>query len=126
MWVFTPEQVEVLRMELQAKTRLGPKPELVGLGELARRAGCAVQTIRKRLGTELPPGRKLTEGSRALRGFAPDEAKKIVAWARKHFRRRRSASGDAGEADEVTTSVGRGSARFGSSPPSRWSRSPPG
>jgi len=92
MRVFTPEQVEVLRKELREKSRLGPKPKLIGLGELARRAGCAVQTIRKRLGTEQPPGRKLTKGPRALWGFAPQEAKQIVAWARKHFGRKRSAS----------------------------------
>ncbi|XYH92934.1 MerR family transcriptional regulator [Sorangium sp. So ce1128] len=91
--VFTPEQVEVLREELREKTRLGPKPELVGLNDVARRAGCSAQTIRRHLGTGLPPGQKLTEGLRAGWGFTPEEAKQIVAWARRHFRRRRRQAG---------------------------------
>ncbi|AGP39499.1 hypothetical protein [Sorangium cellulosum] len=41
MRVFTPEQVEILRKVLREKTRLGPKPELVGLEELAGRAACS-------------------------------------------------------------------------------------
>ncbi|WP_437796447.1 hypothetical protein [Sorangium sp. So ce693] len=66
--VFKPEQVEVLRESLREKTRLGAKPEFVGLEEVARRAARSMQTIRRRLGTELPPGPKLTQGPRARWG----------------------------------------------------------
>jgi hypothetical protein len=89
MRVFTSEQVEVLRKALRENTRLGPKPKLLGLGEVARRAGCSAHTIRTRLGTELPPGRKLSEGPRAGWGFTPEETKQILSWARRHFKRRR-------------------------------------
>ncbi|XYH98459.1 MerR family transcriptional regulator [Sorangium sp. So ce1128] len=89
MRVFTPEQVDVLRKTLREKTRLGPKPELVGLEEIARRAACSMQTIRRRLGRELPPGRKLSQGRRAKWGFTPKEAKQIVAWVKRNVRRRR-------------------------------------
>ncbi|WP_437933411.1 MerR family transcriptional regulator [Sorangium sp. So ce341] len=65
MRMFTPEQVEILRKVLREETRLGPKPQLVGIEELARRAACSMQTIRKRLGTELPAGRKLSHEPRA-------------------------------------------------------------
>ncbi|XXX73038.1 hypothetical protein WMF30_35850 [Sorangium sp. So ce134] len=77
--VFTPEQVELIRRTLRERTRLGPKPVLVGLEEVARRAACSMQTIRRRLGMELPPGRKLSEGPRAKWGFTPEEAEQIVA-----------------------------------------------
>ncbi|WP_437827898.1 hypothetical protein [Sorangium sp. So ce1153] len=92
MRVFAPEQVEDLRNELRQKTRLGPKPVLVGLEELARRAACSMQTIRRRLGAELPAGRKLSQGPRAWWGFTPKEAKQIVAWVKRHIRRRRPRS----------------------------------
>jgi hypothetical protein len=89
LWLFTASQVEDLRRALREKTRLGPKPELVGIVEVARRAGCAVQTIRRRLGRELPRGRKLTQGPRAWWGFTPEEAKQIAIWVRRHVRRTR-------------------------------------
>ncbi|WP_437972232.1 hypothetical protein WMF04_24335 [Sorangium sp. So ce260] len=92
MRVFTPEQVELIRKTLREKTRLGPKPELVGLEELARRATCSMQTIRRRLGAELPAGRKLSQGPRAKWGFTPKEAKKIAAWVKRHVQRRRRRS----------------------------------
>ncbi|WP_437671195.1 hypothetical protein [Sorangium sp. So ce131] len=92
MRVFNPEQVDVLRKTLREKTRLGPKPELVGLEEVARRAACSMQTIRRHLGTELSPGRKLTPGPRAKSGFTPEEAKQIVAWVKRKVRRRRRRS----------------------------------
>ncbi|WP_437994731.1 hypothetical protein WMF26_24990 [Sorangium sp. So ce185] len=89
MRVFTPEQVDVLRIALREQSRLDHKPELVGLEELAHRAACSMQTIRRRLGTELPAGRKLSQGPRAKWGFTPREASKIVAWVKRHVRRRR-------------------------------------
>ncbi|WP_437755730.1 hypothetical protein [Sorangium sp. So ce1389] len=95
MRVFTPEQVELLRKMLREKTRLGPEPELVGLEEVARRARCSIQTIRRRLGRELPAGRKLSERARDWWGFTPKEAKQIVAWVRQHVRRRRQKAGAA-------------------------------
>ena len=45
-----------------------------------------MQTIRRRLGTELHEGRKLTQGPRARWGCTPTEEKQILAWARRHFR----------------------------------------
>jgi hypothetical protein len=104
--IFTASQVEELRRALLQKTRLGPKPELVGIGEVARRAGCAVQTIRKRLGKELPRGRKLTQGPRAWWGFTPEEAKQIAIWVRRHVRgtrRRNGARTRAGRARQRST-----------------------
>ncbi|WP_437980737.1 hypothetical protein [Sorangium sp. So ce117] len=86
MRVFTAEQVEVLR----ERTRLGPKPELVRLEEVARRAGYSMRTIRRRLGAELSPCRKLVEMPRARWGFAPQEAEQITAWAKLHVRNRTS------------------------------------
>ncbi|WP_437768995.1 hypothetical protein WME77_19155 [Sorangium sp. So ce764] len=44
MRVFTPEQVELIRKTLREKTRLGPKPVLVGLEEAARPWRCLARS----------------------------------------------------------------------------------
>ena len=54
---------------------------------MAERADCHPETIWKRLGQELPAGRRLTQ-PRGMWGFTPAEAKAIVAWAQKHRRGR--------------------------------------
>ncbi|AUX25489.1 uncharacterized protein SOCEGT47_060360 [Sorangium cellulosum] len=100
MRVFAAEQVEVVRKTLREKTRLGPKPELVGLEEIARRARCSMQRIRRRLGPKLPAGRKLSQGPRAWWGFTPKEAKLIVAWVKRHVRRKRRAQGGTSRSED--------------------------
>ena len=80
--LFTPTDVASIRRWLQANTRLGGQPELLSLEEVARRAGCHRQTIRSRLGTELPPGKRLTKGARGRRGFTPGEAQEIISWVK--------------------------------------------
>lgn len=71
MRVLTPEEVDVLRQTLRERIRLGPKPELGGHEDVARQAACSMQTIRRRIGTELPSGRKLSHGP-APSGRRPD------------------------------------------------------
>ncbi|TKC98181.1 hypothetical protein [Polyangium fumosum] len=81
--VFTPDQLPELQVLLKKETLLGPAPELIPLGEVARRAGCCRNTIRARLGKELPAGRLLTH-PRTSFAFTPEEAEQIVAWIKQY------------------------------------------
>jgi AraC-like DNA-binding protein len=92
LWIFTSEQVEVLKKALREKTGLGRGPHLLSLAEVAQRAGCSVATIRRRQGKELPAGQRVAY-PRTMWGFTREEAKQIAAWVKRHLRgtRRRAA-----------------------------------
>jgi hypothetical protein len=86
--VFTPEQVEEIRETLRSTTRLGSEPALLSLDEVAQRAGCHRHTIERRMGKELPLGRRMSQPRHAW-GFTPEEATQIATWVKLHLRARR-------------------------------------
>lgn len=86
--VLTREEIKKLRVALRATTQLGQKVTLMSLQEVARVAGCARETIRRRMGHELPAGRWITQ-PRGTWAFTSAEVRPTVAWVRRHLKQRR-------------------------------------